>query len=177
MKFTNNDNLFQHMESIVNSTMTSYKSDFEIDQDIIANSDSTIFAWLVREHGTHIKGLNNCIYPLEYVYSILSGTRVEQMYLIRFNRDDIEFSVATPGDYERIVEDMASYNIRFCDKNGHTINEFSGVFDNKKDCIKWLKKQAANHDRDIVYFSANHDNKSISGVCRKKDNAFEYELF
>ena len=91
--------VIKRMNNLVNRHVKHYKTDFEIDKEILARKDATAYRWIIRESGTHLIAIPGkddqeaLEKASDYIGAIKSTWSNYKDYLITFNKDHTEATI------------------------------------------------------------------------------------
>ena len=87
------------MQNLVNRNVKHYKTDFDIDKEILSRKEATSYRWIIRESGTHlipIPGKDNqeeLQKASDYIGAIKYNWSEYKDYIITFNKDHTEGTI------------------------------------------------------------------------------------
>lgn len=111
MMYKRREELFDAMQSTVETNVKSYKTDLDIDKKILSERDNETFVWIVREHGTHLIQITNSIDPFYYVSVVCNNYADYKMYIVSTNTSAYYMDKITLPEVEEIISERDALTI------------------------------------------------------------------
>ena len=144
MMYKRREELFNTMQSIVDTNVKTYRTDFDIDKKILSERDNETFVWIVREHGTHLIQITNSIDPLYYIHVICDNYDIYTMYIVTTIVNACYMDEVTLPEIEEIISERDALTIHIVDAPFEEIEYSKQIdncyFDNDDKLHEWAEK-------------------------------------
>lgn len=137
--------LFAYMEEVVDKYVEMYKTDLDIDKEIIGEwSDGKCWGvWLVRDHGTQISRFTNNVESMTWVEAVFEQMTVLKTYIIRKSGESYEILESDLGEIRNLYKKMDKYRIELFATETYDclVRDVTGAFDSDKKATEfgeWL---------------------------------------